>query len=320
MGIYEIHAKILLFLHENYFKLVSSDFNRNESFDKKEFESGMQLNDYYKSRITYKEKFIGGGLKKVRPSFKVYESTKYGTFGIEYRSYSGLVGFKAKKKIEKKIEDGMSAERLKQGWGTGEFWNGRNGMFDFYLDTGNRYELLYNGGDATHFNLFDDLKRHATFEDCLKVWHGEDFYSGEKDKEKLEALITLFLLMFEQEVNYGELDFQQYTNFSISEGFRPRDMIMGFLNMMYNGKDDFDSYPFWTEKDGIKFSTHFGFDKEREGYANLENRYKKYFEEYRNIYPDVKSLFSNEDIKNSFIAAANAAGQNPELDKLVINN
>lgn len=316
MKVYENHARILLYLHKKFFNLVLRDFSSEENFKEEEYE----LNESLKSRITYKEKFIGDRKRKIRPAYNVYNSVKFGTFSIEYRSYTGLVGFKAGKRIEKKIEDGIPAEKLKQNWGKGEFWNGRHGMFDFYLDTGNRYKVLYDGGDATHYNLFDDLKRHATFKDCIKVWRGEDFYSGEDNKDKLDALITLFLLMFEQEINYGELDFQQYTNFRISEGFRPRDMIMGFLNMMFNGKEDFDSYPFWTEKDGIKFSTHFGFNKEKEGYANLENRYKRYFEEYRNVYPEVKSLFDNEDLKNCFIAEANTTGQNPLLDKIVENN
>lgn len=184
MGIYEKYAKILLYLHENYFELVSKDFKLSENLGEVEIESSLQLNEEYKSRITYKEKFIGGGLKKVRPFFKVYKSKDYGTFGIEYRSYSGLVGYKAKKKIEKQIKDGMSSKKLKKGWGTGEFWRGRHGMFDLYIYTGNRYEVLYDGRDATHFNLFEDLKRHATFEDCIKVWRAGILCSGRAKRQK----------------------------------------------------------------------------------------------------------------------------------------
>lgn len=311
MKIYESLASDLLFLHKNFFSLIIRDFLTEEVFNGEEYE----LHESWKRKIAYKEKFIGGGKKKIRPAYTIYNSEKYGTFSLEYRSYSGLVAYKALMKIKSKIEVGTPAKKLRREWGKGDFWIGKHGLFDFYLDTGERYKSLYNGGDATHYNLFTDLKNHTSFADCKKVWRGEDFCSGEKNKDKFEALMTLFLLMFEQEVNYGELDFQQFTNFSISEGFRPRDMIMGFLNMMFNGKADFDTYPFWTEKDGVKFSTHFGFDKEKEGYSNLEERYKRYFEEYRNNYPEVKSLFSNEEIKKSFVNAANETGQNPELDK-----
>ncbi|MED4061104.1 hypothetical protein [Priestia megaterium] len=316
MEIYKNYAEDLLFLHKRHVKLILRDFSLQERFDKESYAVDNHISENWLSRITYKTKYIGGGKKKIRPAYKIYESEKYGPFYIEYRSYSGLVAFKAFNKIKEKIEKGVPVERLKIAGGNGGFRNGKHGLFDFYLDTGNRYKHLYNKGDATHNNLFKDLKKHASFDDCEKVWRGEDFYTGEKDKDKLEALITLFILMFEQEINYGELEFQQFTNFSISKGFRPRDMIMGFLNMMYNNEIDYNSYPYWTEKNGEKYSTHFGFNK-NQGYSNLAEPYKKYFEQYRSNYVEVKALFDYEEIKNSYIEAANEIQQNPVLEGLV---
>lgn len=313
MNTYERYAKILMSLHQNFSNLVLKRFYQSEEFYRGEYEAN--LNQEFRNRISYNEKFITGGQRIIRPCFVLYNSINYGIFGIEYRSYSGLVAFKALNKLKKNIRDGVPVEKLQRGRNSGVFWKGKHGLFDFYLHTGSRYKQLYNG-DATHYNLFKDLKSFVSFEDCCKVWRGEDFYTTETNPDRLEALLTLFLLMLEQEVNYGQLDFQQYTNFKISEGFRPRDMIMGFLDMMYHNEDSFKSYPFWSIKNNVHLSPHFGFNKETEGYFNLDNKYKEHFEKYRNNYPQVKSLFDNENIKNLFIQASSKAGQNPSMQIL----
>ncbi|MGE8021528.1 hypothetical protein ACQKOM_21925 [Peribacillus frigoritolerans] len=319
MNTYEKWANMLLILHNIYFDLVLKKFPKTETIKQDEYEEKIDVNDYignkdvFKNKIIYKEKEIGSK-KLIRPSILLYSSKKYGDFRIEYRSYSGIVAYKASKKVEYKIEKKVPKEKLKMKWGKGDFWEAKHGLFDLYLDAGDRYIKLYNG-DATHYNVFKDLERFASYDECYQVWSGEEINIDERNIDKTEALLSLFVLMLEQEINYGELDFQQTTNFSISEGFRPRDMIMGFLHMMYHNPDDFKSYPFWSIKKGVKSSPHFGKDQEKR-YSDLEEKYKKHFEKFRNNNRDVNSIFKNVDIKNAFIKATNDANQNPSIKKL----
>ncbi|TCI33867.1 hypothetical protein EVJ29_13345 [Exiguobacterium sp. SH4S7] len=258
------------------------------------------------------------------PLLKLYDSQKYGEFVIEFKSYTGLIAKKAVKSLDSKIKDtfkeleGISDfnDRKKKINALYKFKSNKemHGLFDFYLIPGQRYNSIFYGGKATHYNLFCDLKNHATLQDCERVWRGEDVYTDEENVDKKEVLIVLSILMFEQEINYGKRRFQQFTYFSEKDGYRPRDMIMGFLNMMYEGEEDYNSYPFWNRSNGDKSSPNFGYEK-GEGFPNLELRFKRYFEVYKNQDDNVKSIFYNDVMLENLNKQLSKAQTNTLLPK-----
>ncbi|MFE4430512.1 hypothetical protein ACFRH9_26395 [Peribacillus butanolivorans] len=120
-------------------------------------------------------------------------------------------------------------------------------------------------------------------------------------------------LLFEQELNYGSLEFQQFSNFRRENGFRPRDMIMGFINMMFNDFETFASYPYWNEdRIGRKTTPTFGSG----GYRNLEEQYKQYFESFHGCLDEYPSLFCNQVQRELYNNLANLTGNNPNLSTL----
>lgn len=274
MDIYKEYAEKLLELHNDYHELVKIEFE-DHSFNPLLYERENKIN---KKDILYNSKQYETFVRFF-PVIPLYINTSGEAFSIEYRSYSGSVGRKLAGKVAKDILDKNKKDKLKKS--NGKFWAGKRGLFDFYANTGGRYRKLY-GGEATHYNLFEDLYKSTNLNQCFRVWQGnEEISSIAKDENQYEALLTLSLLMFEQEINYGERIYQQFTNFKISNGFRPRDMLMGFINMMFKNKELYDSYDYWTRssssvmnKEGIKTSPHFGYDKETQGYANLGKEYK----------------------------------------------
>ncbi|MGG2066930.1 hypothetical protein [Bacillus sp. S14(2024)] len=334
MVIYERYANLLLELHKAFHQLILTEFNKPEEFNSLFWENN--LNEDLKGKITYYWYPSQWNDKKIiiRPAYKVYESSNYGPFFIEYRSYSGKVSKNIYDKtvnrisyIKKKYKDNAqemqeklnSLVRIKT---DRKFWTSKQSIFDFYLYTGSRYSTLYNG-DATHYNLFEDLKRYSNYINCLSIWRGDDIFNNIKNQDERDALITLSWLMFEQEINYGRTDFQQNTNFVTNKiqnlNYRSRDMIMGFVNMLFSDTELYRNYPYWKKKNGIKVYPHFGKGDDK-GYKNLDETYKKYFSEYNNVdkYKDVFSLLEVNDYTNKFRGFVKNANQNPYFNGLKI--
>ena len=107
------------------------------------------------------------------------------------------------------------------------------GYFDFVVDTSDRYYDGNNRCPVTHKRLFRDLIRLQIQEKCELIWRGESPFDISNDEEEQQALLTLALLMFEQEINWGNNSFQKFTHFSPEMNCRPRDMIMGMLNQAF---------------------------------------------------------------------------------------
>ncbi|MED4156442.1 hypothetical protein [Priestia aryabhattai] len=328
MSIYESYANLLLALHENFHELVLQEYDNFHDFNQKLWENG--LNEKLKGKILYlphtPEKNRGKII--IRPSYKVYESNKYGKFSIEYRSYSGKVAKNIYDKVKKSIHDIQTSKsneqekleklkELKMCKGNGEFWDARKSIFDFYLDAGTRYRTLYRG-DATHYNLFNDLKNYSNYINCLRVWRGDNIFNSLKSEDEKDALITLSWLMFEQDINYGRPSFQQSTHFKKgnNSSHRSRDMIMGFVNMLFSDEELYNNYPFWKKEYGTKISPHFG----KGGYKNLDAKYKKYFDEYNNEkkYGDTVSIMNNDGYSAKFKELVSRANQSPYFNDLTI--
>lgn len=306
MELYLNYAEKLLNLHQYHHQLVLKDFGP-AMFYREIYEAQNQVES---NGISYNN-VQSGGVNRYFPAVPIYTNFSGEVFSIEYRSYSGLIGKNTANKVECFLQDDKQKNKLKKD--DGEYWRGKHGLFDFYINTGNRYQRLYKG-DATHYNLFLDLYKYTNLEQCYRVWAGsEDIIEIENlDIENAyEALLTLSLMMFEQEVNYGQKIFQQATNFKIKDGYRPRDMLMGFIKMMFEDKRLFDSYPYWNSTYN-RASPHFGWGKEQ-GYANLGEEYKIYFTCFKGTHPYVYPLLGNPEISGKFDAQRRLASQNPAI-------
>ncbi|MDB8576036.1 hypothetical protein [Turicibacter sanguinis] len=150
------------------------------------------------------------------------------------------------------------------------------GYFDFKVHTGRRYFLLYNYSVVTHYNLFRDLISHSNLENCVQVYRGINPFSLTQDINEQKALLGLALLMFEQEVNWGNLNFQKNSNFppdlNNPNKNRPRDMIMGMLIQAFElGIDNVSTWK--VNRKGYKTTAYFGVGR----YENYDR--KEYFEE-----------------------------------------
>lgn len=124
----------------------------------------------------------------------------------------------------------------------------------------------------------------TTLEKCYSIWRGESPFSIAENLDEEQALLTLSLLMFEQEVNWGKENWQKNSKFNPSNILpykRPRDMIMGFVIMAFTNITYFTIYPYWNDKNKIPTSrSHltpatptFGSN----GYDRLPTRFKDYF-------------------------------------------
>jgi len=136
-----------------------------------------------------------------------YPDPKY-QLGFEYqRNYTGLMA-------TKKREQGKT----------------KRGLFDFKIK-------VDNSVDKAHYQIFKELLEFPTLSNCVNVWTGNFSPSALANNSNEEfALEELMLMMFEQEVNWGDEDFQAYSAFSRSKFAKPRDMLMGFINIVFTNK------------------------------------------------------------------------------------
>ncbi|SVC50110.1 uncharacterized protein METZ01_LOCUS302964, partial [marine metagenome] len=168
----------------------------------------------------------------------LYESPINGIFGIKllgYTSKEGTIEY-----IGTQADPKKKKARRKQG------------LFDFLVITGRKIDsspdkinlryLTPTGRlrmKATHKDVFEDLLKHSSEENCLRVWSGENPLVVATNDDEREALFSMFLMMLEQEVNWGEMMWQKRTNFwpganpNSPLNCRPRDMLMGFIRQTF---------------------------------------------------------------------------------------
>lgn len=91
-----------------------------------------------------------------------------------------------------------------------------------------------NNRNLTHEQLFNLLFLNTTYDDCEQIWCG---IMPEAVGERKHALLSLAMLMFEQEINFGNEIFQRKSHFSPDLNnpsyLRPRDLIMGYVRYMF---------------------------------------------------------------------------------------
>lgn len=176
--------------------------------------------------------FLAEKLLKLK-DYTYYKSPKNGRFGWKYMSYYGKM-----------------AEKSKTGKYKGRIKKPKQGLFDIKIITGKRYPKLVD-----HRMLFEDLLTNSNREHCFSIWKGKDpLVIGKNDDEK-EALVTMLLLTFEQEINWGEEIWQKWGNFNPRQKSpskkRPRDMFMGYLLQAFDlGIDRLDEIRYWRNIGG----------------------------------------------------------------------
>ncbi|MFD2681940.1 hypothetical protein [Bacillus seohaeanensis] len=132
----------------------------------------------------------------------------------------------------------------------------KQGLFDVLVLTGNRYPLNGEVG-VTHYLAFNDLLAHSNLPNCEKIWEGQDPLIVGQNNDERQALLALALLMFEQELNWGDQNYQKFTAFPPSKGSRPRDMIMGFLHIIFT-QNNVDAIQSWKPSIYNKKTPDFG--------------------------------------------------------------
>jgi len=85
----------------------------------------------------------------------------------------------------------------------------------------------------THNEIFQMLLENATIEQCYCIWRGIWPANENLTNENINALLALLMLMFEQEINFGNEIFQRKSHFSPltndPNSKRPRDLLMGYV-------------------------------------------------------------------------------------------
>lgn len=166
--------------------------------------------------------------KGKKDSFIFYESVKKDGFGFLYkRGYSGLMAQPGR--------TGATKGKVRR----------KQGLFDVQILTGSRFE-----GKVSHRDLFEDLLENSSLGMCQKVWRGDDPRRFGRCRNEKAVLVTLALLMFEQEVNWGHEEWQKGSLFPpfVTDPFRrrPRDMLMGFIAQAFDlGEDRLDDLKYW---------------------------------------------------------------------------
>lgn len=173
------------------------------------------------------------------------------------------------------------------------------GLFDFKVKTeSDRYNI-------THGNLFNELILNSNLDNCIQIWRGNDPNLYSKDEEEYKSLITLALLMFEQEINWGDEIFQKPTVFPPSKEARPRDMLMGFVHMAFVMRDN-SKLLYWMDEKN-QSTTWFG----KGGYRNYPSHMKIFFEHYKSISLEENLPVIYGDIRKFFCYCAEHAPDNP---------
>lgn len=219
----------------------------------------------------------------------VYTSSKNGDFGFRCMNYY----------------TGLMAQPSRTGKNKGNVRRPKQGLFDICVLTGTRYKT-----GVSHRMILEDVLKYTTYEKCISVWRGiSPKLVGESENEK-EVLYTLALLFFEQEINWGNEEWQRYTYFApkvrTPQFIRPRDMLMGYIAQAYDlGIDDI---AYWQNARPTT-TTFIAPDGSNYGYEDYAERYKQYFTNLQNDY--AASALMVGDIRIEYKRIAKNTDNNP---------
>lgn len=209
----------------------------------------------------FTQKYLEMYTKNIAKKRVVFYKSDSGEFGMDYVGYDGLMAEENKKKQTKKQ---------------------KQGLFDFKVLTGERYQ-----GNVNHKENWVDLLMYSNAENCLKVWRGEHPVEVGVCQDEKEALLTMALLMFEQEINWGGENWQKGSNFAPYQRTpskrRPRDMLMGYIRQCFHlGIDRLDEVKYWmkTKPGTTTFNDPDGDDR---FFRQYPPEYKRFFDELESM-------------------------------------
>jgi hypothetical protein len=198
--------------------------------------------------------------------------TSNGKFGFKYmRNYSGKVAFESRRSNV----------------------NRQQGLFDIQVVTGHKVwkENQSEGYKVTHRDCFKSIIDSCTIEQVIRVWKGENPLEVGNNENQQESLATMALLMFEQEINYGDGNrhpwqynrqskFKPYTRKGMEEKRRPRDMIMGFICQGFSYGIEGIKYQMTGKRSGTYW---FGNPFDGGGWSKYPDEYKLFFLELQEM-------------------------------------
>ena len=228
---------------------------------------------------------------------------------------------------------GKMAETSKTGPSAGKIpkTRPRQGLFDIVITSGELFE-----GKIAHRDCFEMIIQNNLINDAKRVWIGEDPKVVGQNNESIGMLTVLSLLMFEQEINWGNEKWQKFSNFSpkITDSTfrRPRDMIMGYI--LQANEIGIENVKWWQKISGNKTPTttppsdikekiinqqrlKLGKERLRWVYDFYPDEYKKYFKSLEKN-PKAHALMTNllhnnEKMVNKFRSLAIKYPINPHL-------
>lgn len=155
-----------------------------------------------------------------------------------------------------------------------------------------------NNQNLTHQQLYNILLNTTTLEECQSVWRGK---MPRATDEKKHALLSLAMLMFEQEINFGNESFQRKSHYSPTLAnpsyLRPRDLLMGYIGYMFEERNT-QCLSRFQNSNGLLLPPRDNIVK------------KKYFDILKND-NNAMALMARSNIVSAFRATANAAPRNP---------
>lgn len=200
---------------------------------------------------------------------------------------------------------GLMAQPSRTGKNKGIVKRAKQGLFDIVIFTGNRYS-----SGVSHRMILEDVVNNTSLDKCFRVWRGENPIQVGEDEEEREVLVTLALLFFEQEINWGKEKWQRYTYFypkvRTPKRVRPRDMLMGYVLQAYDL--GIDNIAYWQLARPTT-TTFISPDGTNYGFEDYPLQYKRYFTELED--DAIASALMTGDILKLYRHIANQIEDNP---------
>ncbi len=226
---------------------------------------------------------------------------------LDYEDYtlletrSGEIGFTRRLNYS-----GLMAQPSRTGANRGVVKRRKQGYFDFFVNTGD----IFGNSGATHKDIFYALTNNSTLKKCFDVWRGENPISLTTNRFEQEILSVLLLFFFEQEINWGNEEWQRYTYFApkvlTPTRVRPRDMLMGYISQAFDL--GVENVAFWMTSRPTT-TTFISPDRTNFGFEDYPDKYKRYFLDLQND-EAARALMVGE-MRSRFRDVVNAAPDNP---------
>lgn len=144
---------------------------------------------------------------------------------------------------------GLMAKGAYRGWKRAKHAGRRKvGCFDFKV-------IISDGDKATplvHPRVISNASALLDLDIVESIFEGKDPSKMNLDSEEMRVAEEVQLAMLEQDINWGDEDFQCWTLFPPSEGRRPRDFIMAYLRRCLEEPDCLDGVERMTAASGSR--------------------------------------------------------------------